>query len=213
LPKLTYSNVTASLALFIALGGTSYAISRNSVGTRELKNGAVTSAKIRNGSIQPLDLSAKAAFAGPRGPRGEPGPAGATGPPGPSEAYLAGGAATPLSKAANVPTAVAQLNNLPAGTYFLSSSAQTGDFTNGGEIVSCVISVDGASVGGSSVVVGAGAGSVRAAVISASGVVTKTAPFTAALLCYPDQSLGSPPGVSNQRLSAIRLDKATQVGS
>ena len=45
-------NVVAYLALFVALGGTSYAaisIPRNSVGTRQLRNGAVTAAKLAKG--------------------------------------------------------------------------------------------------------------------------------------------------------------------
>ena len=43
--RLTYANVTATLALFIALGGASYAVTdlpAHSVGTRQLKPGAVT---------------------------------------------------------------------------------------------------------------------------------------------------------------------------
>ena len=48
------ANAIAYLALFIALGGTSYAaitIPRNSIGTRQLKNGAVTPAKLDGGLI------------------------------------------------------------------------------------------------------------------------------------------------------------------
>ncbi len=46
------------LALFVALGGTSYALSlpAGSVGTRELRNGSVTSKKLANGSITPVKL-------------------------------------------------------------------------------------------------------------------------------------------------------------
>src|SRR5262249_40695257 len=46
--------VVASLALFISLGGTSYAafkLPKNSVGTKQLKNGAVSSAKIKSGAV------------------------------------------------------------------------------------------------------------------------------------------------------------------
>jgi hypothetical protein len=46
------ANVIAYLALFVALGGTSYAaisIPRNSVGTRQLRNGAVTPVKLGKG--------------------------------------------------------------------------------------------------------------------------------------------------------------------
>ena len=42
--KLTYSNVIACLALFVALGGVAVAagLPKNSVGAKQLKNGAVT---------------------------------------------------------------------------------------------------------------------------------------------------------------------------
>ena len=42
--RLSYANVTASLALFVALGGTSYAavtLPRNSVGQKQLRDHAV----------------------------------------------------------------------------------------------------------------------------------------------------------------------------
>jgi len=52
---LTYSNVIATLALFIALGGASAfaatQLAKNSVGTKQLKNNAVTGAKIKNGAV------------------------------------------------------------------------------------------------------------------------------------------------------------------
>jgi hypothetical protein len=47
-------NVIGYLALFVALGGTSYAaanIPANSVGTRQLRNGAVTPAKLNGSAI------------------------------------------------------------------------------------------------------------------------------------------------------------------
>jgi hypothetical protein len=52
--RLTYSNVIATLALFVALGGGAYAASRlpkNSVGSKQLKANSVTAAKIKNGAV------------------------------------------------------------------------------------------------------------------------------------------------------------------
>ena len=43
---LTYANVTATLALFIALGGGAYAISK--IGSKDIRNGAIRSADLRN---------------------------------------------------------------------------------------------------------------------------------------------------------------------
>ena len=50
----------AVIALIVALGGTSYAafmVPENSVGTRQLKNDAVTAKKIRNGSVTGAKLN------------------------------------------------------------------------------------------------------------------------------------------------------------
>jgi hypothetical protein len=82
--RLTYANVTASLALFIALGGTSYAaitLPRNSVGPKQLRPNAVRSAEIRNRTIQVKDISRRARTA----LHGQQGPAGPAGPPGVTE--------------------------------------------------------------------------------------------------------------------------------
>jgi hypothetical protein len=86
--RLTYANVTASLALFIALGGTGYAavtlprnsvghaqLRNNAVGTKELRTGAVRSSDIRNRTIRLSDLakSTRSTLAGTPGPAGPAG--------------------------------------------------------------------------------------------------------------------------------------------
>jgi hypothetical protein len=58
--KLTYANVMATIAVFIALGGASYAavkLPKNSVGTKQLKSGAVTGAKIKQGSVTAANIA------------------------------------------------------------------------------------------------------------------------------------------------------------
>ena len=77
-PQLTYANVMSTIAVFLALGGTSYAVARNSIGNRELKRNAVTSSKVKDRSLATSDLSpsarigrARAArLAGPARPAG-----------------------------------------------------------------------------------------------------------------------------------------------
>jgi hypothetical protein len=77
---LTYANVAASLALFLALGGAAYAatqLPKNSVGTKQLKNGAVTASKIAKQTRK--QLQGQNGPAGPAGPKGATGGRGATG--------------------------------------------------------------------------------------------------------------------------------------
>ena len=68
--------VVACIALIVALGGTSYAalkLPRNSVGNRQLKPNAVTSGKVRNGSLTAKDFQSSVLKRGPRGPQGPKG--------------------------------------------------------------------------------------------------------------------------------------------
>jgi hypothetical protein len=84
---LTYANVIATLALFIALGGGAYAalkLPRNSVGPKQLKKNAVNSSKVKNGSLLPRDFKPGQLPAGERGPQGPKGDTGATGDTGPT---------------------------------------------------------------------------------------------------------------------------------
>jgi hypothetical protein len=81
-----YAKVMSTLAVFVALGGTSYAVTlpRNSVGSGQLKpesvgrseirRGAVRSGEIRDQSVHTRDISAAAR----RGLRGQQGPPGVT---------------------------------------------------------------------------------------------------------------------------------------
>lgn len=82
--RLTYANVMATVAVFVALGGTSYAaikLPRNSVGGTQIKTAAVTSSEVKDRSLGVRDL-ALAARTSLRGERGPQGPKGDTGPPG-----------------------------------------------------------------------------------------------------------------------------------
>jgi hypothetical protein len=73
-PQLTYSNVVATLALFVALGGSSYAaititgrdvqdesltgadVKNSSLAGSDVKNGALAGADVKNGSLAGIDV-------------------------------------------------------------------------------------------------------------------------------------------------------------
>lgn len=57
------ANLIGYVALFVALGGTSYAavsLAPGSVGTRQIQNGAVTGRKLANGAVTPAKLQSRA---------------------------------------------------------------------------------------------------------------------------------------------------------
>ena len=76
LSHVSYANVMASLALVVAMGGTSYAVA-------QLPKDSVTSKQVKNQSLRTKDFSAGdlAALRGPAGPAGAAGPAGPSGSP------------------------------------------------------------------------------------------------------------------------------------
>jgi hypothetical protein len=105
-------NAVAYLALFVALGGTSYAavqLPRDSVGTKQirdrgvrapdLRTGAVGSRAVKNGSLTAADLKAGVLTSGPAGAAGERGAEGATGARGATGPAGAGGATGPTGPA------------------------------------------------------------------------------------------------------------------
>ncbi len=85
---VTPSLVLSVIAVFIAMGGTGYAISqlpKNSVGAKQIKKNAVNSAKVKNRSLLAKDFKKGQLPKGARGPPGKTGntgPAGNTGPTG-----------------------------------------------------------------------------------------------------------------------------------
>lgn len=120
----------ALLALFVALGGTSYAaikLPAKSVGTRQLKNKAVTPAKLSPTAIKKFrGLRGLPGSVGATGVPGVPGTPGAQGEPGvrgltgPSDAYAARNDAIEnlLNQSTEVPVITLAL---PAGSYALSA--------------------------------------------------------------------------------------------
>ncbi len=89
----------------------------NSVGTKQLRNGAVTAAKVRSHTLVASDFKPGQLPKGPRGPEGPPGEVG------PSEAFTAFALGpTPISVGGS-PAAVAELRIPQAGDYVISATA------------------------------------------------------------------------------------------
>ena len=123
--RLTYANIVASIALFVALGGTSYALATGSIGSREIKNNAVRGKDVRDGTIgsrdvKDGDLLAKDFKSGqlPAGERG------LTGPPGPQGDKGERGLPGPTHFARVTSTGV-----LVNGTAVSASRAGTGSYS------------------------------------------------------------------------------------
>ena len=96
---LTYSNVMASAAVFIALGGSSYAavkitgddVRNGSLSGKDIRDGSLASGDVRDGSLRAADLRPgvlKAGVQGPKGDKGDPGAKGDKGDPGDGGRWL-----------------------------------------------------------------------------------------------------------------------------
>jgi hypothetical protein len=78
----TFASVVSVMALFVALGGTSYAaakLPKNSVGSSQIKTNGVGSSDVKNGSLRGVDFRAGELPAGQQGPKGEKGDPGTPG--------------------------------------------------------------------------------------------------------------------------------------
>jgi hypothetical protein len=78
---LTYANVVATLALFVALGGSSYAalkvtgktVKDRSLTAKDIKKGSLTTTEVRDRSLLSKDFKTGQLPAGPQGPKGDKG--------------------------------------------------------------------------------------------------------------------------------------------
>lgn len=158
---LTYANVIASLALFLALGGAAFAatqLPRNSVGTGQLKPEAVTAGKIAKRTRGQLRGTT-----GPQGPQGKTGKTGAKGATGTRGATGATGArgATgtagtdgtgPVGEVATKPvtpiafTSAVQVVAIPLTGSAYATSANVVVGSTAGAVVTCTLTGGGEAV-------------------------------------------------------------------
>lgn len=203
--RLTFANVTSVVALFVALGGSSYAalkLPKASVGPTQLRDDAVTSSKVKQGSLTLSDFrrSQRAALqglpgrSGAAGTPGTPGTPGAKGPKGDAgpgghlgrALYVTKRSHTDLPAAADL--TIASLDAIPAGSYLLVGHTAAANFTASAGYVRCGIRSAGkdsfgASNLGSATAVGVSSAFSVVGQVFVSLPVTSSQPFTANLFC------------------------------
>jgi hypothetical protein len=136
-----YANVASTLALIVALGGTSYAavaIPKNSVGSKQIINSSVKSKDVKNGTLKKIDFKATELPVGPQGPAGPQGPIG------PSTGYEFDSGDGILAWNGAFQTVAAL--NLPAGSYVLSAKVLGNNNSGADANFECQLKVNGTIV-------------------------------------------------------------------
>lgn len=196
-PKLTYANVVATLALFVALGGVSYAatqLPKNSVGSEQLKEGSVSTKKLSNrvryhlnkrgsnkdGAAGKDGIAGKDGAPGRDGAAGRDGAVGPTGATGPSHVYTSN-IYTPVPGPPPA-SVVAATIDVPAGTYYLDAvlNVHNGFLTD--ETVDCELKKGSSHIDGWAMVIPAGPDSHAGLTLSGTSVVS--APTTMHVDCF-----------------------------
>jgi hypothetical protein len=177
----SYANVTATLALVIALGGTSYAaikLPRNSVSSLQVKDRSLLKKDFKTGQLP----------AGKRGPAGPAGPAGEAGAGG-------GGSAAFFNRAEGLENLIpgtadqsVQSMNLPAGNWVVTAKFVAENATVTGTLA-CRLTLGGAvidSLGPAGVDFDQGAASH-----TLTGAGPLGGPGAAAVVCNTGNSVGA----------------------
>jgi hypothetical protein len=185
--RFTYANLMATVAVFVALGGSSYAalsvtgkdVRNSSLTGKDIKNSSLSTKDVKNRSLLAEDFGAGQLPPGPQGAKGDtggqgqqgiegrPGPPGETGP---SDAYFKRNTEpTPLG--ANAQTEVLQMSVPQAGDYTYTATVSVNTNASEGHFVVCSVTGPGGSQGspGESAL-GAGAGYSRYDTLTIQGV-------------------------------------------
>jgi len=207
-PGLRYANVMSTLAVFIALGGTSYAVTK-------LPKNSVGSQQVKNRSLQRIDLAPNTLGSSVRGPRGPQGIAGASGAPGgrgPSDVVVRRrDGAAPVGFGAGDSVDVATMS-LPAGRWLVSAETNATFFPNTsplGDWFRCALIVDGAAGSRKNAFMGNVTGAVHEVVFVTSQAIDAAQAVKVVLRCSHDSALpsgGSVPGFDHTLLTATRAE-------
>jgi hypothetical protein len=148
------SNVIGYLALFTTLGGVGYAataLPKNSVGTKQVRNGSLLAKDFKAGQL-PAGATGATGPQGPQGPKGDTGAAGATGAQGPKGDTGAQGergpsmafqAATPDGLTLSAGENQVEALTLPAGLYIVMAKATINNNDAADSRVTCNLYRDG----------------------------------------------------------------------
>lgn len=222
--KLTYANVVATLALFIALGGASYAavkLPKNSVTTTQIKNGTIKLGDLNKKTVAQLKGATGAAGAngsdgakgaagakgadGATGLTGSTGSTGITGPTGNANVQIETlGDDTPIvlqSSPASTPISVYS-KSLPAGKYTFGASIRVLTGVGLDVNVTCSLFADSALLDSKTVLSGAPPNDIRQ--MSLSGVAEVPSTFALAITCRGDVSI--PTNLAPLSVSIIAAD-------
>jgi hypothetical protein len=158
-PKLTYANVMVTALAFVVLGGGAWALTRNSVGARQIKANAVKRSEIAGNAVRSQEVAdaslLRRDFAAgqlPSGPEGPPGPEGPAGAPGSDATNLFAYVRDP----APASTSPAVLQYGQGATSVTDSAMSTGIYTVvfGADLTGCIAQAEagvGLPQGGSAV--------------------------------------------------------------
>jgi hypothetical protein len=178
--RISPSLVISLIALFVALGGASYAaikIPKNSVGTKQLKNRAVNSSKVKDASLLLKDFKVNQVK-----PNAWEGRKDATPEPVPSTF-----------------SPIASTNVLPKGNYVLLARANV---IGGGSVVNRMICSVGNDAAQNFTV-----GQTEVFPLSMNGTITLTAPEAATLSCL---KTAGDPEIAQAHVIAIPIGKLTK---
>ncbi len=199
-----YAEVTATLALIVALGGTSYAVTalpRNSVGAKQLKPDAVSSSKVRDGSLSAKDFAkgqlrtGPTGATGPTGPKGDPGAKGDAGAPGLAPVFTGFTAhgSFPLGFLAPQNTVIVPLN---AGNYVIHGNILFHNPNAGTHRMTCTLVANAPGQTASLDTEVVDVSSNGAASISATGTLDTVIPVGIFFNCGPDSLPGDTAAVT-----------------
>jgi hypothetical protein len=199
---LTYSNVISTLCLLLLLGGgTAYAathLPKNSVGSRQLRKGAVTPSKLSRGAK--AALSGGQGPTGPQGLRGDKGEKGDQGARGPSNAITK---FDPSAVAWSTTFTTIETVSLDAGSWVVTASGLAVNHEGSPNGAECRLLVGGTTVDASGEVFLAtfpGPGAKQA--FSLTGGATVTAGAVAEVQCEAALANGQ---VVNPAITAIQI--------